>query len=362
MKRGIKKKMRTDGELSRNAKRIYNPESPASSFRNYGMVRASYALKQDKAWGYPSKVLIEPTNTCNLKCPLCPTGIDDLNRPKGLMELDHFRRIIDEIRNYTTELEVAGYGEPFINKNINEMLTYAVKAGLYDHMHSNTILIDTPEKVEGLIASGLHRLTTSIDGSTQEVYEKYRVGGDLGVALNNLKAIVDEKRKQGALNPSIECQVVITKQNEHQVEEIRQIAEEIGVDRFRGKTANLTLAREEGDAGIDPKMVQRYFPNTGIFRRYSVNDQGQTMQNGCAWLYKRAFIMWNGDVTTCCYDPRGINNMGNVFEAGSFDAVWNGRRFQKLRKTVNSDITKAKPLCSICPDRVCVSRKTTNGN
>ena len=353
--------MRSEGELSRSAKRIYNPESPASSLKNYGMVRASYVLKQDKAWGYPSKVLIEPTNTCNLKCPLCPTGIDDLNRPKGLMKLAHFKQIIDEIKHYTTELEVAGYGEPFINKNINEMLAYAVDAGLFVHMHSNTILIDTQEKVEGLIASGLHRLTTSIDGSTQEVYEKYRVGGDLETALNNLQAIVDEKQKQGALNPSIECQVVITKQNEHQVEEVRQIAEKIGVDRFSGKSANLTLARPNGKAGVDSSLVKRFFPDTGLFQRYSVNEQGQTMHNGCAWLYKRAFIMWNGDVTTCCYDPRGVNNMGNVFEAGSFDAVWNDRRFQKLRKTVNNDITKAKPLCSICPDRVCVTHPATNG-
>jgi MoaA/NifB/PqqE/SkfB family radical SAM enzyme len=106
--------------------------------------------------------------------------------------------------------------------------------------------------------------------------------------------------------------------------------------------------------------VNRFFPETSLFRRYAVKEDGQMMKNGCAWLYKRAFIMWNGDVTTCCYDPRGINIMGNVFEAGSFANVWNGRRFQKLRKTVNNDITKAKPLCSICPDRVCVTQPETN--
>lgn len=328
-----------------------NEGSPLRSFLNYGTARLSLRMKTNRAWGYPSTVLIEPTNFCNLACPLCPTGAGTLERPKGAMSFENFCRIIDEIREYTTYLVVGGYGEPFLNKDLIRMLRYAVQAGLYVHLHSNTILINTPEKVEGLVGSGLHCLTASIDGASQEVYEIYRVRGKLNEALDALRNVVAEKNKQQSSRPEIRWQVVVTKQNEHELEDIRRLAAEIGVDHFHAKTANMSLTRPHGTADISKQLLRRFFPKTGAFRRYAV-ENGSSFRNGCSWLYKSTVIFWNGDLTACCFDASGQNAMGNVFESGSLGAVWNGPAYQSLRQQVNTDIRRAKPLCCICPERI----------
>jgi len=328
-----------------------NHAAPLRSFLNYGSVRLSFRIKASRAWGYPSTILIEPTNLCNLACPLCPTGAGVLNRPKGAMTFDNFRRVVDEIREYTTYLVVGGYGEPFLNKDLIPMLRYAVQAGLYVHLHSNTLLIDTPEKVAELVESGLHYLTASIDGASQEVYEAYRVNGELQRAIGALRNVVAEKKRQESTRPTIRWQVVVTKQNEHQLDDIRRLAEQTGVDTFHAKTANMSLTRPRGKAHISRPLLRRFFPQTKAFRRYAVAD-GNDFRNSCSWLYKSTVVFWNGDVAACCFDPSGQNAMGNVFESGSLMAVWNGPAYQALRNKVNSDIRQAKPLCCICPERI----------
>jgi MoaA/NifB/PqqE/SkfB family radical SAM enzyme len=267
------------------------------------------------------------------------------------MSLESFKRIIDEIREYATYLIVGGYGEPFLNRDLIGMLRYAVEAGLYVHLHSNTTLINTPEKVRGLVESGLHFLTTSIDGASQDVYETYRVKGKLNEALEALRNIVAEKRRLKSSRPEIRWQVVVTKQNERQLEEIRRLATEIGVDHFLAKTANLSLLRPQGTADIANELLHRFFPETKAFRRYAVEGRND-YRNACASLYKTAVIFWNGDVTACCFDHSGLNAMGNIFESGSLMAVWNGPAYRALRQKVNTDIRQAKPLCYICPERI----------
>ena len=112
------------------------------------------------------------------------------------MTFERFTQIVDEIKPYTTYLEFAGYGEPFINKDICRMVKYASDAGIFTKLYSNALVIDTPEKVSELIHSGARLLILSIDGATQSTYEKYRVGGELNVALENMKAIVQEKKRR----------------------------------------------------------------------------------------------------------------------------------------------------------------------
>lgn len=308
-------------------------------------------LKRDRAWGYPRRVLIEPTNTCNLKCPLCPTGAGQLSRKIGNMEFDQFKMIVDELNGRTREIEIAGYGEPTINKDIYRMLSYASKKFRRVIMYSNCLLIDTQEKVEYLVKSGIHQLTVSIDGLTQEVYEQYRVKGNLTLALDNLKKIIDEKKRQSTQLPVIEWQVVVTKFNENQIDGMKKLSEQLGVDKFYIKTANINLlSGAQGKKSISRSIGTAFLPRSTAWRRFG-NIDGKIIMNGCHMLYGNSFIMWNGDVTTCCHDPAGINLMGNIFEIGSFGAIWNNSKYRELRRAVNTDITKAIPLCHICPNR-----------
>ncbi len=311
----------------------------------------SKKFKTDRAWGYPRRVLLEPTATCNLRCPLCPTGVGDLGRKVGSMKFDKFKFIVDELKGKSRALELAGYGEPTVNKDIYKMLSYAAKNFQRVYMHTNCLLIDSKDKVEKLVGSGVYQIIVSIDGSTQEVYEKYRVGGNLTLALKNMKAIVEEKKRQQTESPIIEWQVVVTKFNEGQVDDMRKMSEKVGVNNFNVKSANINmLSGAAGKKSLPRSIGETFLPRNAALRRFG-DKEGKQIENGCNFLYGNTFIMWNGDVTTCCHDPSGINKMGNIFEVGSFWAIWNNDKYRRLRRAVNTEITKATPLCNICPNR-----------
>jgi len=337
---------------------VVNPRHPVASVVNYLLMKISQRLQLARSWGFPYHVTIEPTNICNLRCPLCPTGDGTLGRSKGRMSLADFQRIIDEIGPYLGRLEMAGLGEPFINQDLCRMIRYAADAGVWVHLDTNVTLIDTPEKVRDLIASGLGTLNMSIDGATQETYEKYRINGDLAKVLANLKALVAEKRRTGVRFPEIVCQVVVTRQNEHEIDRIREMALALGVDRFVAKSATLAMVRPGDKGDIAPGLIERFLPRSKEFRRYKQAGEN-VLQNGCGLLYRSAFIQWNADLTTCCHDPRGVNTRGNILKEGSFAKVWNSAPYTGLRKRVATDIRQATPLCSECPQRLSIKPPAT---
>jgi len=189
------------------------------------LIRISRSLKGEFVLGYPEKILVEPTNACNLACPLCPTGAGTLGRPVGQLRESDFMKIVDEVRGYTKYIEFAGYGEPIISKDIFKMIRYASEAGIYTHMHSNLPMLNSSTKIMALVNSRLDRLTVSIDGVTQQTYEKYRIGGDLDLLFNNISKLIEAKRKSDNQNLKIVGQMVVARQNEHEVELFKQKAE-----------------------------------------------------------------------------------------------------------------------------------------
>jgi MoaA/NifB/PqqE/SkfB family radical SAM enzyme len=333
----------------------YNPKYPLRSFMSNLSTKICKHMKRGKVYGYPKSIHIEVTNICNLKCPLCPTGLGTLNRPKGFMTLAQFIKIISEVNKYIICVDIAGYGEPFLNKEIYEIIKYASDHGISVNVYSNGILIDANDKVKRLINSGLRTLTLSLDGSTQKTYEKYRVGGRLGVLLENAKAIIQERKRQGLSYPKINFKMVVTSMNENEVSEARRISETIGADLFFTKPACLAMALEDCSKGIPKNIINSYFPKNIAYQKHKM-QANMTYQNECYYLYREPFIAWNGDVLSCCHDSYSSNKMGNFFMSGSFYELWNNYRYMALRTQVNKDISKATPLCNVCPERIIIDK------
>ena len=83
---------------------------------------------------------------------------------------------------------------------------------------------------ESTVAVGLaSSLGVSVDGSTQETYERYRRRGSLEKVLGNIRLLVDERRRQRSRKPFISLCMLINKYNEHQIEEMREIAKDLGM-------------------------------------------------------------------------------------------------------------------------------------
>ena len=157
-------------------------------------IKLGYRLRFSKAIGMPKFITIDPTNHCDLKCPLCPTGVGDKSVEYGLLKLDQFKEVVDGISKWAQTLSIYSWGEATLNKSFIDMIRYSSQN---PHKIRSTTCLNlnhiTDEQIKGLITSNLDILTISIDGITQEVYEKYRVGGNLKTVFNNLKKLIAAK-------------------------------------------------------------------------------------------------------------------------------------------------------------------------
>lgn len=85
-------------------------------------------------------------------------------------------------------------GEPYLHPEFTRLVQLAHLQGVYTATSTNAHYL-TAENARKTIESGLDRLIISIDGTTQEVYEQYRVGGQLAKVLEGTRTIVEWKRK-----------------------------------------------------------------------------------------------------------------------------------------------------------------------
>src|SRR5450432_1852526 len=129
-------------------------------------------------------------------------------------------------------------GEPYLNRDFLEMVKYASSKRLYTATSTNAhYLTDTVARKT--VESGLDRLIISIDGTTQEVYQQYRVGGNINKVIEGARNIVKWKKELKSKTPFVFFQFLVVKPNEHQIEDIKKLAAEVGVNEVRFKTAQV---------------------------------------------------------------------------------------------------------------------------
>jgi len=132
--------------------------------------------------GLPVSISIEPTTSCNLRCPECPSGLRAFSRPTGMLDKNFFEKIIDELSGHLLYLVFYFQGEPYLNPAFLDMVRYASSKKIYTATSTNAHYMND-DNARRTVESGLDRLIISIDGVTQDVYEKYRVGGSVEKVL-----------------------------------------------------------------------------------------------------------------------------------------------------------------------------------
>jgi hypothetical protein len=150
---------------------------PRILFRIFNFCINNYQMstKKSRILGYPTHMTVDVTNICNLRCPLCPTGVGAPGREKGSMSFSLFKKIIDETGKYLISIDLFNWGEPLLNKETYKMIAYANKKHIVTSVSTNFNFL-SEKLAEQLILSGLDILILSIDGASQESYEQYRVG------------------------------------------------------------------------------------------------------------------------------------------------------------------------------------------
>ncbi len=299
-------------------------------------------FKNQKAKGLPLSITIEPTTACNLGCPECPSGLKQFTRPEGNLKIDFYKKVIDEAKRHAFYLNFYFQGEPFINPDFLEMVSYANQQKMYTATSTNAHFL-TEKKAEKTVKSGLSRLTISIDGTTQETYESYRKQGELAKVLEGTKNILKWKKELKSKTPYVIFQFLVVKPNEHQIEDAKQLAEEIGVDEIRFKTAQL----------YDYKNGNELMPSIEKYARYKKKKDGtyqlkNQMLNECWRMWSSCVVTWDGKIVPCCFDKDAKHQLGDLAQ-NSLKNIWQNEKYTGFRKALLTNRQEID-ICKNCTE------------
>ena len=290
--------------------------------------------------GYPYMLQIEPTNMCNLKCPLCPAGTNQLERPRRHMPLQEFKGLINDMEDYLLFLILWEWGEPFMHPQLPEMIHYAAERDIKTLTSTNAHFLDDEDYLKRILTSGLTTLIVAIDSLEQERYSVYRKNGSLSKAVSGLKTVVRLKKKLRS-KTRINLRMVIMKQNEHELPAMRQFAKDMGVDVFTVKSLNPSCGLDAADGDLVPRdpAYRRYVYHEGTFERVRIETHCRKMWFMCS-------ISANGEIIPCGYDYTSKLKVGNIADT-PLSQIWNAPAVQQLRKRLINE-KESLPKCREC--------------
>lgn len=307
---------------------------PAKKIANWLRVEASARLRPAEPWGLPTHLQIEPTNTCNLRCELCPVS-GEMHRPAGFMDPSLYRRLLDEVGDYVFLILFWDWGEPFLHPSAFDMIALAHEKKIRIVSSTNGHLFADPRRADEAIRCGLDALIFAVDGITQETYEKYRHRGDLQRALQGIRVMTERKKALQSQTPLINFRFIVMRHNEHEVAELPLFARELGVDVLTLKTLNPCSDNTYGDKADAPdRQDNPLVPQNPLYRRFVCDEHGNPIRlkrNACRNLYNSATVHWNGTICPCTYDYDERFAMGNLRDS-SFKQIWSGPAYRALRE------------------------------
>lgn len=293
-------------------------------------------------WGLPFTISIEPTTSCNLRCPECPSGLRAFTRPTGMLQKDFFRNTISELSETLIYLYFYFQGEPYLNPDFLDMVQYASQQGIYTVTSTNAHYLND-ENAQKTIKSGLDRIIISIDGTTQETYQSYRVGGKLEKVLQGTRNLVQWKKQLKSATPHIIFQFLVVRPNEHQIEEVYKIAQELGVDEVKLKTAQV----------YDYEQGNPLIPTIDKYSRYKKQPDGtftikNKLLNHCWKLWHSCVITWDGKIVPCCFDKDAQHQLGDLKQQ-TFTNVWYSQPYYNFRRAILKS-RKEIDICANCSE------------
>lgn len=288
----------------------------------------------------PKYILIEPVEICNLKCPHCETGLRESIRDNRRMDVSVALKVIQETQGMTENLSLPMQGEPFLApeatfKIIREAKKMFMSVAVLTNGHWFS-----KDVIDGILSHNIDSICVTIDGASQESFSKYRVNGNLQKVLDGLKALVDARTAAGTVGPHIAIQMIPMKHNEHEIDRLSSIVEEIGVDSFR------LLPMFVLDWGVKEEWLPK---NEELRRsRYSYPNKNDYQEkhnkiHQCNNAWESLVVNTDGKIITCCYDTKSEWPKGSVVENSLMD-VWNSEEYQAFRKNLRTGINE-DPMC-----------------
>lgn len=284
----------------------------------------------------PGVVIIDATNSCNLRCPVCPVTFA-MTRPRGLMPLERFRAIVDDLGRHGAKPAIFFNfsGEPTVNKALPDMVAYASARGHDTFVSTNATKIDAALS-ERLIEAGLGRINLCMDGFTKEAQEAYRVRSDFDEVKRNIEGFLATRARLGAKRPRTVLQSLLTSYSEGQMEEMTAWARRIGFDKVRFKSFSLGSYTDEATRA----RYSHLLPTRWAYRRHKQDRERGT----CSAPIHQTVVFWNGQLGLCCIDYDQMVQLPNVDEQGFVAAFRSDEAARARRK----GFAKGFDICKSC--------------
>jgi MoaA/NifB/PqqE/SkfB family radical SAM enzyme len=317
-------------QYTRNARHLQSvvqhgtPRKWANLFRT----EAERKLRRIQVRGLPYLLIIDPCNYCNLRCPLCPTGLGTLGRPQKMMSLEHFKLYFEPLADYLFEAYLHNWGESLLNKNVFRMIEYAQSRNVGTNLSTNLSETSSSD-LDALLDAGLEYLIVSLDGTSQESYGQYRIRGQFDDVLQNMRELIRRRNARGLKYPTIEWQFIVMRQNEHQIGDAEVLAKKIGVDLLRFIPVGMPYDTTDRRAA-----AERWFPVTVEGRAYSPEVEQQFGQankpSPCFYLYRSMVVNADGGVSPCCVVYQQETDFAQL-PVPDLTATWNNHKYQSAR-------------------------------
>lgn len=241
----------------------------------------------------PRIVYIEPTNTCNLRCVMCPQSSSKAQR--GFMEFDLFKKVVAELPR-SSHVHLYFRGEALLHPRIGDMTDYIRRLG----RNRLTLVTNGTVSVAGLKAN---RVVFSFDAPDRDTYESIRRGADYEVTLRHL----EEAICSGSFD-----EVVAT------IIEMPRTEQQLGA-----------FAQDMYRLGVTGVEAKRYLHWDAECK------EGFNGSTPCLLPWHTLGVYWDGTVTPCCVDFEGEMAIGNAGDSGLM-GLWNNDRMIGLRRRLRS--------------------------
>lgn len=266
-------------------------------------------------------VSIEPSNTCNAKCVMCPYS--KMTRPKEIMPMDLFKKIADDcLREGVRNFNLNFYNEPFLDPFIFERIKYLKSKDAKVKLFSNGSALNK-EKTEELLKSGLDEINFSVDSHIKEVYEKIRKGLNFDVIVSNISYLIKRRKQLGLAKPRIKVIFV------------RQTANKAGTEDYKkfweNKTDKIIMSfddnRNDTSDFFDKHKKKKPFP--------------------CNKLWAEMNVVSSGEVALCCVDYDAKEVLGD-FKKQSLREIWNSEKFNEIKEKHLGYRANEVSICKTC--------------
>jgi MoaA/NifB/PqqE/SkfB family radical SAM enzyme len=285
---------------------------------------------------FPSQIIVDATELCNLACIHCPhPQFKKSEHYAGRhLEFDLHEKMVEEVRDHgrgcTQYIRYTSNGEPLIHPRIYDMLESAVRrSGVFVTITTNGTILNE-SRVEKLLGSGLHLVDVSIDAFTPETYARVRVKGRLEVTRGNVLRLLDLKRRAGATT-RIVVSFVEQPENAHEAPSFERYWREQGVDE-------VVIRRLHSAAGGVPTIAESMRTEQAGEKRYP-----------CLYPWERILLNPGGELAFCPQDWVHGSVIADYHET-SIREVWQSNAYRELREAHLRNEFARHRFCGQCPD------------